>query len=82
MACRFFLAFNPPIVYEDDPRMKFLMQIKVFVGETGMNRFKAAVLLLTTTFFWGVTFTVVKQAIESVSTSSCSCPSASSWPLC
>lgn len=31
-----------------------------------MNRFKAAVLLLTTTFFWGVTFTVVKQAIESV----------------
>jgi len=31
-----------------------------------MNRYKAAVLLLTTTFFWGVTFTVVKQAIESV----------------
>lgn len=31
-----------------------------------MNRFKAAALLLTTTFFWGVTFTVVKQAIESV----------------
>jgi len=31
-----------------------------------MNRFKAAVLLLTTTFFWGVTFTVVKQAVESV----------------
>jgi len=31
-----------------------------------MNRFKAALLLLTTTFFWGVTFTVVKQAIESV----------------
>jgi drug/metabolite transporter (DMT)-like permease len=31
-----------------------------------MNRFKAAVLLLTTTFFWGVTFTVVKQAIERV----------------
>ncbi|BCS52846.1 DMT family transporter [Geobacter sp. SVR] len=30
------------------------------------NRFKAAVLLLTTTFFWGVTFTIVKQAIESV----------------
>jgi drug/metabolite transporter (DMT)-like permease len=31
-----------------------------------MNRFKAAILLLTTTFFWGVTFTIVKQAIESV----------------
>lgn len=31
-----------------------------------MNRFKAAVLLLTTTFFWGVTFTIVKQAVESV----------------
>ena len=31
-----------------------------------MNRYKAAALLLTTTFFWGVTFTVVKQAIESV----------------
>ena len=31
-----------------------------------MNRLKAAVLLLTTTFFWGVTFTIVKQAIESV----------------
>lgn len=31
-----------------------------------MNKFKAAVLLLTTTFFWGVTFTVVKQAVESV----------------
>ncbi|KAB0667351.1 DMT family transporter [Oryzomonas japonica] len=31
-----------------------------------MNRFKAAVLLLTTTFFWGVTFTVVKEAVESV----------------
>jgi drug/metabolite transporter (DMT)-like permease len=31
-----------------------------------MNRFKAAVLLITTTFFWGVTFTVVKQSIESV----------------
>jgi len=31
-----------------------------------MSRFKAAVLLLTTTFFWGVTFTVVKQAVESV----------------
>ena len=31
-----------------------------------MNRYKAAMLLLTTTFFWGVTFTVVKQAIESV----------------
>jgi drug/metabolite transporter (DMT)-like permease len=31
-----------------------------------MNRVKAAILLLTTTFFWGVTFTVVKQAIESV----------------
>ncbi|GAC1452106.1 MAG: DMT family transporter [Desulfuromonadaceae bacterium] len=32
----------------------------------GMNRFKAAVLLLTTTFFWGVTFTIVKQAVESI----------------
>lgn len=31
-----------------------------------MNRYKAALLLLTTTFFWGVTFTVVKQAVESV----------------
>lgn len=31
-----------------------------------MGKFKAAVLLLTTTFFWGVTFTVVKQAVESV----------------
>lgn len=31
-----------------------------------MNRFKAAVLLLTTTFFWGVTFTLVKQALEGV----------------
>ncbi len=31
-----------------------------------MNRIKAAVLLLTTTFFWGVTFTIVKQALESV----------------
>lgn len=31
-----------------------------------MNRFKAAALLLTTTFFWGVTFTIVKQAVESV----------------
>ena len=31
-----------------------------------MNRLKAAVLLLTTTFFWGVTFTIVKQAVESV----------------
>jgi drug/metabolite transporter (DMT)-like permease len=31
-----------------------------------MNRYKAAMLLLTTTFFWGVTFTVVKQAVESV----------------
>jgi drug/metabolite transporter (DMT)-like permease len=31
-----------------------------------MNRLKAAVLLLTTTFFWGITFTVVKQAIETV----------------
>ena len=31
-----------------------------------MNRFKAAVLLLTTTFFWGVTFTIVKQAVESI----------------
>ena len=31
-----------------------------------MNHYRAAILLLTTTFFWGVTFTVVKQAIESV----------------
>jgi drug/metabolite transporter (DMT)-like permease len=31
-----------------------------------MNRYKAALLLLTTTFFWGVTFTIVKQAVESV----------------
>lgn len=31
-----------------------------------MNRYKAAILLLTTTFFWGVTFTVVKQSLESV----------------
>jgi len=31
-----------------------------------MNKFKAAVLLLTTTFFWGITFTIVKQAVESV----------------
>lgn len=31
-----------------------------------MNRIKAAVLLLTTTFFWGITFTVVKQAVERV----------------
>jgi len=31
-----------------------------------MNRYKAAILLLTTTFFWGVTFTVVKQSIESI----------------
>jgi len=31
-----------------------------------MSRFKAAVLLLTTTFFWGVTFTVVKEAVASV----------------
>jgi drug/metabolite transporter (DMT)-like permease len=31
-----------------------------------MNRYKAAVLLLTTTFFWGVTFTLVKQALEGV----------------
>jgi len=31
-----------------------------------MNRYKAAILLLTTTFFWGITFTVVKQSVESV----------------
>ena len=31
-----------------------------------MNRYKAGLLLLTTTFFWGITFTVVKLAIESV----------------
>lgn len=31
-----------------------------------LNRIKAATLLLITTFFWGVTFTIVKQAVESV----------------
>lgn len=31
-----------------------------------MNRYKAAILLLTTTLFWGITFTVVKQSIETV----------------
>jgi len=31
-----------------------------------MKKFRAAILLLTTTFFWGVTFTVVKDAIERV----------------
>ncbi|MDD2851823.1 MAG: DMT family transporter [Desulfuromonadaceae bacterium] len=31
-----------------------------------MNKYKAALLLLTTTFFWGITFTIVKQAIETV----------------
>lgn len=31
-----------------------------------INRLKAAILLLITTFFWGVTFTIVKQAVESV----------------
>jgi drug/metabolite transporter (DMT)-like permease len=31
-----------------------------------MNRYKAAILLLTTTFFWGITFTVVKEAIARV----------------
>ena len=31
-----------------------------------MNRLKAAVLLITTTFFWGVTFTLVKQALDGV----------------
>lgn len=31
-----------------------------------VDRYKAAILLLTTTFFWGVTFTVVKQAVASV----------------
>jgi len=35
-------------------------------GRHVMNRYKAAILLLTTTFFWGVTFTVVKQAVASV----------------
>lgn len=40
--------------------------IKRIFGKKKMNRYKAALLLLTTTFFWGVTFTVVKQAIESV----------------
>jgi drug/metabolite transporter (DMT)-like permease len=34
--------------------------------KASMNRLKAAVLLLTTTFFWGITFTIVKQAIETV----------------
>ena len=33
---------------------------------TKMNRYKAAVLLLTTTLFWGITFTLVKQALEGV----------------
>lgn len=31
-----------------------------------MNRYKASLLLLTATFFWGVTFTVVKQSVESI----------------
>ena len=31
-----------------------------------MNRYKATLLLLTTTFFWGITFTIVKQAVERV----------------
>jgi len=31
-----------------------------------MKTLKAAILLLTTTFFWGITFTIVKQAIETV----------------
>lgn len=31
-----------------------------------MNKLKAAVLLLTTTFFWGITFTIVKQAVSTV----------------
>jgi drug/metabolite transporter (DMT)-like permease len=39
---------------------------KTVVGEMVMNRLNAAVLLLTTTFFWGVTFTIVKQAVESI----------------
>src|SRR6185369_4604182 len=44
-----------------------LILIRINMEETRkMNRFKAAVLLLTTTFFWGVTFTVVKQAVASV----------------
>jgi drug/metabolite transporter (DMT)-like permease len=42
------------------------MRIKRLLETADMNRFKAAILLLTTTFFWGVTFTIVKQAIESV----------------
>ena len=42
------------------------MLIRCLPGIDFMNRYKAALLLLTTTFFWGVTFTVVKQAIESV----------------
>ena len=37
-----------------------------FPGQSAMNLSKAEVLLLTTTFFWGVTFTIVKQSIESV----------------
>ena len=37
-----------------------------FYRIAAMNRYKATILLLTTTFFWGVTFTVVKQSIESV----------------
>ena len=31
-----------------------------------MKKFRAALLLLTTTFFWGVTFTIVKDAINQV----------------
>jgi drug/metabolite transporter (DMT)-like permease len=31
-----------------------------------MKTLKAAILLLTTTFFWGITFTIVKQAVETV----------------
>jgi drug/metabolite transporter (DMT)-like permease len=31
-----------------------------------MKKFRAALLLLTTTFFWGVTFTIVKDAINHV----------------
>ena len=47
-------------------KMCHMVRPNGFSGRKKMNRYKAALLLLTTTFFWGVTFTVVKQAIESV----------------
>ena len=31
-----------------------------------MKRFNAALLLIATTFFWGVTFTIVKDAVAQV----------------